>query len=303
MKRSLRQALEQFLHYCREVRALSPHTRRAYGNDLRQLLQYAVVRLGQEEPELAGVDKYLLRGFLGESGRGKSRLTVQRRFAAIRSFLAYCLSRGLLSEDPSEPLSPPRAPKKLPRVPALETVLRLLDQIEGDDFSGTRNRALFELLYSSGLRVSELCALDADDLQLAQGWLRVMGKGQRERIVPVGQAATRHLQRYLPLRRELLARFPGRDPGPLFLNRRGGRLTSRSVARLLAAALRKLPAEVKMSPHSLRHAFATHLLEAGADLRGIQELLGHASLSTTQKYTQLNLDKLWKIYGKSHPRA
>jgi integrase/recombinase XerC len=223
----------------------------------------------------------------------------------LRSFFRWACREGHLEKNPARGLPQPRTPRKLPRALTLEDTQQLLDTADEGSLP-QREFALFELLYATGLRVSEASGLDLSDLDLESRLVRVTGKGSRERIVPFGDSAADALREYMPLRAQLTRRRAAdndSDGEPLFVNARGGRLTTRSIARLLKRRLRAAGLPTGISPHALRHTFATHLLQAGADLRAIQELLGHASLSTTQKYTHLDAARLTEVYRKSHPRA
>jgi integrase/recombinase XerC len=225
---------------------------------------------------------------------------VGRKLASIRSFYRFLVREGLLESNPLEGIATPKAEKRLPKFFSVDDIFRLMDAATGDKSAIARDKAILELLYSSGLRVSELESLNLNELDLSEGMVKVMGKGRKERMIPVGNKALEAVREYLKYR-DSFGRV--RDEKALFLNCRGGRLTSRSVARIVDKYLRRAGVAGHGSPHTLRHSFATHLLDAGADLRGIQELLGHASLSTTQKYTHITTDKLMEVYDKAHPRA
>jgi integrase/recombinase XerC len=234
------------------------------------------------------------------SRRGLARASIARKLAAVRSFLRHAVREGRLEANPATGVPTPRVPKGLPRDLTVDETFALLDHIEGDDLAACRDRALLELLYAAGLRVSEAVALDLDDLDLRAGVLRVLGKGNKERMVPFGSKAAQALERWLTAARPLRLNGDGRA---VFMNLRGGRLSDRSVRRVLDRRLREAAIATRVSPHALRHSFATHLLGAGADLRAIQELLGHASLSTTQRYTHVSTDALMRVYDRAHPRA
>ncbi len=299
----LSDAVQKFSRYLSDVKRYSPHTLRAYLSDIRLFMSF--LHKDGRNISLKDIDRYHIRSFLAETGKTTGKKSVQRKLAALRSFFRYCITRGFLTSDPSAGVLSPKIGKDIPRVPSVDDVFAILETVEADGFLGARNRAILELLYSSGLRVSELCALNLEDVDMSSGWVRVLGKGGKERIVPVGGKALGALRDYLSERRTYFSK-PGKrqaEPGALFLNRLGGRLTTRSVARMMDKVIAKIGMERRIHPHSLRHAFATHLLSGGADIRAIQELLGHASLSTTQKYTSVSLDNLLKIYDKSHPRA
>lgn len=296
-------SVERFLDYLRDQRRASPQTLRAYRNDLGQFRDYlAGERRDGKAPAPEKIDALAVRGFvarLSRSGLGKS--SIARKLSTVRSFLRHAVREGRLESSPADAVRAPRVPKALPRTMTVDEIFNLLDRIEDDGPAALRDRAIIELLYGGGLRVSELVALDRDDLDLTAMLVRVLGKGNKERLVPFGRKAAEALGRWLERARPLRAR--GDEPQAVFLNLRGGRLTDRSVRRILDRRLRDAAIHARLSPHALRHSFATHLLGAGADLRSIQELLGHSSLSTTQRYTHVSTDALMKIYDKAHPRA
>jgi len=296
-------AVARFMDYLRDQRRVSPQTLRAYRKDLAQFGEYlAEERRDGEAPGPEGIDTLAVRGFvarLSRSGLGKS--SIARKLSAVRSFLRHAVREGRLESSPAESIRAPRVPKALPRTMTVDEIFNLLDHIQGDGPAALRDRAILELLYGGGLRVSELVALDQDDLDLSALLVRVLGKGNKERLVPFGRKAGEALSRWLDRSRPLRAK--GDEPQAVFLNLRGGRLSDRSVRRILDRRLRDAAIHARLSPHALRHSFATHLLGAGADLRSIQELLGHSSLSTTQRYTHVSTDALMKIYDKAHPRA
>lgn len=285
--------LKAYLAYLGEIKKFSPHTVRAYAGDIRQFLAFlADNRLPADK---AGARAFLAWVF----ARSRNKATAARKIYAVRSFYAYRQRRGTLERNPLEGLSAPKQERRLPRVLGEEELAAFLDGLPEASFLELRNKALFEFLYATGLRVSELTGLRAGDLSLRDRLARVLGKGRKERIVPFHDHAAALLERYL---RRLRAEFP--DAGDLvFVNRRGGPLTPRSVERILKAAFCLLSrSRADIHPHLLRHSFATHLLRRGANLRAIQELLGHSSLATTQKYTTLDLGDLMRAYRRFHPR-
>ena len=299
----MKKAVLAYLRHLRLDENCSPETLRAYRSDLGEFSAFLARELGGGDPDPRKVDRLAIRAFLGELHRRQARRsTVARKLAALRSFFRYLKRRGRVATNPAAAVATPRQEKRLPRQLSVEEMGRLLEMPDDSTPLGSRDRAILELLYATGVRVSELTALDFDDLDLSEGVIRVRGKGRKERMVPVGSLAVAALRRYQRVRGELESR-PGRGGEALFLNFRGTRLNVRSVRRILARALRASAIARKVSPHTLRHSFATHLLDAGADLRSIQELLGHASLSTTQKYTHVSTERLLKAYGKAHPRA
>jgi site-specific recombinase XerD len=282
------------------TRGLGEQTRRAYGADLGQLATWATAQ--DVEPE--GVDARLLRRFAGVlSERGNSRATVARKLAAIRAFYRVLVERGELEASPADLVASPKRDSDLPTVLSRTEVDLLLDSLPVATPLDLRDRALFELAYASGLRAAELVDLDIESLDRDGEQLRVEGKGAKTRIVPAGEHAWRTIDAYLERGRpELAAGGELRDPA-LFLSRTGRRLSTSDVRRRLRAALRHAGVQAAASPHALRHSFATHLLDGGADLRTIQELLGHSSLSTTQTYTRVESKRLRKAYAQAHPRA
>jgi integrase/recombinase XerC len=291
----------RFLEYLRTERRASPHTLKAYRVDLAQ---YAASLAGQGQgivPSSPG----LIRAYLSRAAGDAGAVSLARKLSAIRSMYRFLVREGLAEVNPARAVSSPRRPKHLPEVLPEAEVAALVEAPKLATPLERRDRAFLELLYGSGLRVSELTGLDLGDVDLGGGLVRVLGKRSKERIVPFGKTAAEALRRYLDEGRPVLAAGPdhARAGAALFLNHRGGRLTSRSVARRLDRATLAAGLPRHVHPHVLRHCFATHLLGNGADLRGIQELLGHASLSTTQRYTHLDWKRLAEVYDQAHPRA
>jgi integrase/recombinase XerC len=283
---------------------VSVNTLRAYAADLGQLAASIAARTGTavETVACAALDRDAVRAFLVERLKASKRSSAARKLSAVKRFARHLLRRGLLTIDPCTGIQAPRQDKPLPTHLAVDDMFRLLTAPLPDTPAGLRDRALLEVAYSCGLRVSELVGLDWHDIDERLSVVRVVGKGRKERIVPIGDPALAALRAY----REAIPRLCRRgvrDVEAVFLNQRGGRLTVRSVGRFVDAYTLRGGIAGKISPHALRHSFATHLLGAGADLRAIQEMLGHASLSTTQKYTHVNLDQLMAAYDKAHPRA
>ena len=291
-------SIRGFLDHLASERNASPHTVRCYEDDLVQFEAYLVEATGDgADPTQA--DARRLRGFSAWlSGRGYAASTIARRLASLRSFYRHQRRQGAVVGDPAGGLRNPKQPRRLPKMLRVEEVIRLLDAIPTADAAGVRDRAMFETLYGGGLRVSELVGLDLGDLDEEAELVRVRGKGRRERLCPVGPMAMGWMARWRALRR------PSK-PGDLalFLNQRGGRLTTRSVGRLLHDHLAAQGLDPASSPHTLRHSFATHLLDRGADLRSVQDLLGHRSLTTTQIYTHVTRERLIDAYNEAHPRA
>ena len=283
-------------------RGLAETTKRAYSADLAELAEWASAH-GSEPGALRYRD---LRGFAARlSGRGLAKSSIARKIAAVRTFHAYLVDSGEAEENPAELLPAPKRESRLPRTLGSADVSALLDRIPTRTPLETRDRAMFELAYSCGLRADEIVALDTDSIQFDSEELRVTGKGSKTRLVPIGEPAQRTLRRYLEAARHALGHRPAEKA--LFLSRNGRRLSTSDVRRRLQIWVRQLaedgPEHGKVSPHSLRHSFATHLLEGGADLRSIQELLGHSSVSTTQVYTRVEPGALRKAYKQAHPRA
>jgi len=284
----VRSHVARFLARRRE--GVSPHTHRAYKQNLDALVAFCEAQ-GVTSPR--GLTHRLLRAFLAElTGRGLRKATLARYLAAIRSFTRYLAREGVLATDPAQALRTPRHRRPLPLHLGEDDVDRLIAAA-----GNARDRAIVETLYGGGLRVSELVGLDRDDLDLRHGVARVRGRGRKERLAPLGSAAVRAIEAYLA------ERPAAADPRPVFLNRRGGRLTTRSVRRLLASCARSGSVDPRTTPHTLRHSFATHLLDRGADLREVQELLGHRNIATTQIYTHVSMERLKRVYENAHPRA
>ncbi len=306
---SLSRAIDGFASYVADERRFSPRTVEAYGRDLARFAGFWEQEFANQpagKTPLSRVDTLAVRSYMAHLHRdGLLNRSLARHLSTLRSFFRWACREGHLDKNPARGLPSPRVPKALPRAMTLPDTEKLLTADEDETFVPERERALFELLYATGLRVSEAAGLDLEDVDFGARLLRVTGKGSRERIVPYGDAAGDALREYLPAREALRHGSGGgaRSAEPLFVNARGGRLTPRSMARLLKRRLRAAGLPEEISPHALRHTFATHLLQAGADLRAIQELLGHASLSTTQKYTHLDAARLAEVYRNAHPKA
>jgi len=293
---ALHQQIQQFTTYLQTERSVSPHTLAAYSSDLSQLLVFAVREKG-DAVSAQDIDHLLLRRYLAGLSKSTKKSSIGRKLAAIRSFFRFLLRRGIVTKNPAELVATPKKEQRLPFHLDIDQTTSLMEAPDDDQKFGLRDRAILELLYSSGLRVSELTGLNIGELDLAAGMVRVTGKGGKERIVPVGSRALKAVQEYLDERAQ------SAETGALFLNTRGGRINRRSVARIIDTHVLRIAAFKRISPHTLRHTFATHMLEGGADLRAIQELLGHASLTTTQKYTHVTIDRLMEVYDKAHPKA
>ncbi len=311
--RSAAASAAAFLDHLRLNRNVSSHTVSAYRSDLSQFLAFAADHLGTPAARLrpTHLDLAVIRAFLAELyRRGQSRASAARKLSALRSFTRYLRREGLLESDPAALAVTPRREQKVPAHLSVDEMTRLLEAPDATHNLGRRDRAILELFYASGLRLSELVALDVDDVNLSARIVRVAGKGGKERLVPFNTSAQKALRAWYPDRVRLRSSVPKaqspkpKAPGdPVFVNARGTRLTGRSVQRLVARYVAGCSTRFGISPHALRHSFATHLLERGADLRAIQELLGHVQLSTTQRYTHVNAAQLLEVYRKAHPRA
>ena len=303
--------LREFLDYIRLNRNASAHTVAAYQSDLSQFIAFAGQQRGTRAAlEPKHLDLQLIRGFLADLYRqGQARASVARKVSALRTFVRYLRREGWIDSDPAAFAVAPKREQKVPAHLSVDEMAQLLEAPDASTPLGRRDRAILELFYASGIRLSELVALDLEDVDLAGRMVRVMGKGRKERIVPFNQKAAAALRAWLKDRVALRANPKSQIPSsksqaePLFVNARGGRLTGRSVQRLVSRYVRSCSTRFGISPHALRHSFATHLLQAGADLRAIQELLGHVRLSTTQRYTHVNVAQLLDVYRKAHPRA
>lgn len=293
-------SVSAFLQYLAGERGASPHTLRGYAADLAEFRRFLrVAKVGGWE----AVDAHALRGYLAWlHGRGLARTSIARKLAAVRSCFRFLTRRGALPANPARHVRTPRLGRRLPSFLPKDESKDLLDAAFEDTDAGRRDRALLELLYACGLRVAECCGLDLEDVDRRHGTVRVLGKGNRERVIPVGDAALAALDHYLDGRGASL-NGRGTAAGPLFRNPRGERLTTRSVHRIVGRRARAAGIARRVTPHTLRHTFATHLLGEGADLRLIQELLGHRRLSTTQRYTHVSPEHLMKVYDSAHPRA
>src|SRR5579872_3058041 len=314
-------AVKQYLIYLRSVRNSSPHTIRSYDNDLGQFLTF-LTPPGTVMPAPQEVTHLMIREFVAHLHDLKlEKSSIARKLAAIRSFFKFAVREGLVVRNPARMVATPKLPKRIPSVLSAEDLNLFLDSVaagpervsgrrkqgsanDGSRLMVKRDRAILELLYASGLRVSELTGLNLGDMDRKELMLRVRGKGNKERIVPFGGKAEQALEAYGPIRDEILRKAASKgDHQAVFLNHSGTRLTPRSVARIVKKYVRLINVNWDLHPHSLRHAFATHLLADGADLRAIQELLGHSSLSTTQRYTHASIRQLLEVYDKAHPRA
>jgi integrase/recombinase XerC len=284
--------IEEFLRYLELEKGVSAHTLRAYRKDLKDFIAHV-----NTEPEK--IDMLDVRGFIAEQIRkGLNKTTVGRRLSSVRSFFKFLYREGYMKSNPAKLVSSPRLPKLLPKFLSVDEAFSLVEKPDGIGFAPARDRAILELLYSSGLRVGELAGLNVEDINVREALVKAKGKGKKERIVPIGSKAMDAIKTYLVERILLKSKEKA-----VFLNRLGTRLTDRGVRRIVVKYARAIAVNGSIGPHTLRHSFASHLLQGGADLRVIQELLGHVSLSTTQKYTHLDVAHLMDIYDKTHPMA
>ncbi len=320
----MKTAIDKFLGYLRSVRNASGETLRSYQSDLKQFLAY-LSPPGVEPLPVSRIDHRIIREYLGYlHDLRMQKSSIARKLATLRSFFKFCAREGMIRDNPARLVATPKLPKRLPTVLSAEEMNAFLDQLaslrlppprrgavrrsetarDSSRLLLERDRAILELLYASGLRASELTGLNLVDIERKEQMLRVVGKGNKERIIPYGSKAEQALQKYWPVRAEQLRKAAGRgDAQVLFLNHGARRMTSRNLARIVKKYVRLVNINWDLHPHSLRHAFATHLLADGADLRAIQELLGHSSLSTTQRYTHASIRDLMEVYDKTHPRA
>ncbi len=290
-------AVADFLNHLRERNA-SPHTVKAYTTDLANFSAYAGSRGWKQ------IDHIAIRGFLSQLyDKGLSKTSVARSLAAVRSLYRWLAQEGVVDQNPAKLVATPRLPKKLPRVPTIEEMNAVLDGgMPETAVFPERDRLMLELLYGCGIRNSELTGINLDDIRLSMETILIRGKGKKERYVPFGGVAVQALKAYLPVRAQVLSEIHRNTPA-LLINRRGGRLTTRSVGRIVKSIAVAKGLSPDVHPHTLRHAFGTHMLEEGADLRAIQELLGHERLATTQRYTQLSMKHVLQVYDQTHPRA
>jgi integrase/recombinase XerC len=305
----MQEYLSRFGDHLKYERNVSAHTLRNYMSDLEQFYDY-LCPVGANGDrrfiEIHQIDHITIREYLAKLYREKRKKTsIARKLATLRTFFKFLCREQVLELNPARLVSSPRLEKKLPKVLSVDDVIRFIETPDTETVLGKRDRAILELLYATGIRVAELAGINLDDIDFKHESIRVRGKRRKERIVPFGSKAKEALQDYLGVRGELLVEAPEdqRDPMALFMNYQGTRITTRSVGRMLDKYVTECALAHDISPHSLRHSFATHLLSAGADLRSIQELLGHVRLSTTQIYTQVSMEKLMEVYDKAHPKA
>src|SRR4051812_46570505 len=306
----IEQLLAQFFEHLRYERNVSEHTLRNYASDLAQFFD-AVAPVdaatgARARVEMKDIDHITIREWLSSlHAAQKKKTSVARKLAALRTFFQFLVREGMLELNPAKLVATPRLEKKLPKHLSIEDAVRFIETPDLQTSLGVRDRAMLELMYATGIRVSELTKLDVHDVDFSNRLIRVSGKRRKERIVPFGEPAHDALRNYLSMRSEFLSKAPisVRDENVLFLNYQGTRITTRSVGRMVEKYIGLCAGRYDLSPHALRHSFATHLLDGGADLRDIQELLGHARLSSTQIYTHVSMEKLIEVYDKAHPKA
>lgn len=293
--------IKHFGEYLKIERGYSEHTLRNYIKDVELFFQYLSDRKIQitNERDLEQLEPIDIRGFMASRFKINKSSSNQRRLSALKTFFKFLLKRALIEKNPTEIISSPKGEKTLLKAISIDEVITLIHTITEKDVLSLRDRAMVELMYGSGLRVSELVSINISDLDLKERTLKVIGKGKKERIVPLGSYSIESINEYLVRRRELLKV----ETDALFLNKDGGRITTRSVARIIKKYLNRCAINKNVSPHTLRHSFATHLLGSGADIRFIQELLGHSSLSTTQRYASASIEHLMQVYDKTHPHS
>jgi integrase/recombinase XerC len=305
----LTELIDSYISALKTQKGYSEHTVRNYRSDLEQFRSFLKGRGAREQeieqdPAIESIDFFVIREYFSNLFSAAKKTTVARKMSAVRSFFSFLEKRGLIPNNAAADLTAPRQEKYIPTYLPVDEMFRLLQRPDQDRALGLRDLAILEVLYSCGFRVSELAGLNVKSIDFDQRLVKVLGKGNKERIVPVGKEAVKALRRYLESSLPLRKKVGGdAETGPLFINARGTRLSTRSVATIVKKYGKAGGLMLDISPHALRHTFATHLLDGGADLRSVQELLGHASLSTTQKYTHVSLDKLMEVYDKAHPRS
>jgi integrase/recombinase XerC len=298
--------IEQFLEHLRYERNVSAHTLRNYSSDLEQFVHFLAPDKNSQPPEVSEIDHLTIREWMASlHSEQKRKSSIARKLAALRTFFQFLVREGVLELNPAKLVSTPRLEKKLPKHLSIEEAIRFIESPDAETELGKRDRAMLEMLYATGVRVAELTTLNLPDVDFGNQLIRVTGKRRKQRIVPFGDPAGEALRNYLTVRDRFLCNAPisKRDEAALFLNYQGTRITTRSVGRMVEKYIRICAGMHNISPHALRHSFATHLLDSGADLRDIQELLGHARLSTTQVYTHVSMEKLIEVYDKTHPKA
>jgi integrase/recombinase XerC len=305
----MQEYIDRFSDYLKYQRNASEHTLRNYISDLDQFYEYLCPRNSdgaRRDLNLSEIDHITIREYMATLYQAKLKKTsISRKLATLRTFFRFLCREQVLEMNPARLVSSPRLEKRLPKVISIDEVIQFIETPNGETVLGKRDRAILELLYATGCRVSEVAGMNLEDIDFKHETIRVRGKGRKERFVPFGSKAKEALQSYIEVRGMLVAEAPEhkREAKAVFLNYQGTRITTRSIGRLVDKYVKECAMAHDISPHSLRHSFATHLLSAGADLRAIQELLGHARLSTTQIYTHVSIDQLMQVYDKAHPRA
>jgi integrase/recombinase XerC len=305
----MQQYIDRFADYLKYQRNASAHTLRNYLSDLEQFQDYLSPKDtggNRQDIDIREIDHITIREYMAKLYQGhRKKSSIARKLATLRTFFKFLCREQVLELNPARLVSSPRLEKRLPKVISIDEVVDFIETPDTDTVLGKRDKAIIELLYATGCRVSEIAGMNLDDIDFKNRMIRVRGKGRKERFVPFGSKAKEALAAYLEERMSLLAGAPNhkRDPRVVFLNYQGTRITTRSIGRLIEKYVKQCALNQNISPHSLRHSVATHLLSAGADLRAIQELLGHARLSTTQIYTHVSIERLMQVYDKAHPRA
>ena len=302
----MQKLIEQFLEHLRYERNVSSHTLRNYSSDLEQFLAFLTANGNRNAPDISQIDHLTIREWLASlHSEQKKKASIARKLAALRTFFQFLVREGMLELNPAKLVATPKLEKKLPKHLSIEDAVRFIESPDPEADLGKRDRAMLELMYATGVRVAELTTLNLADVDFGNQLVRVTGKRRKQRIVPFGDPAGAAIRSYLEVREKFLFNAPvsKRDEEALFLNYQGTRITTRSVGRMVEKYIRLCAGMHNISPHALRHSFATHLLDSGADLRDIQELLGHARLSTTQVYTHVSMEKLIEVYDRAHPKA
>lgn len=303
----LERYINNFEKYLRVEKNASGHTCRSYLHNVREFDNFLKENKLGNISEVEDIDNLAIRAYLGFVAKKNKKSSQARKLSCLRTFFKFLVREGFAENNPAIAVKTPKIENYLPQHLSVDETFSLLDSLPQKNLRQVRDKAILEVLYSTGIRVSELVGLNRDALELNLGIIKVLGKGRKERIVPIGKKAVEFFKRYLQMSEALGLQYSRKVESvgqiPVFFNRSGGRLTTRSVARLIAKKIKECGMQKNISPHALRHSFATHLLNSGADLRAVQELLGHENLSTTQKYTHLNIDKLMEVYDRSHPRS